>query len=72
VGRKTVNESAGTYEVHPHQAATWNRQAREGLKALFERKHGGRRTEGRDGPGRGVRPDRAAARAGGVVEKSRD
>jgi len=25
-GRKTVNEIAGAYEVHPHQVATWKRE----------------------------------------------
>ena len=48
-GRKTVNEIAGTYEVHPHQVATWKREAQEGLKTLFERKRGRRSPdEGRD------------------------
>ena len=42
---KTVNEIAGAYEVHPHQVATWKREAQEGLKALFERKRGRRRIE---------------------------
>ena len=36
-GRQTVNEIAGTYEVHPHQVASWKREAQDGLKALFER-----------------------------------
>jgi transposase-like protein len=31
-GRKTVNEIAGAYEVHPHQVATWKREAQDGLK----------------------------------------
>ena len=44
-GRKTANEIAGAYEVHPHQVATWKREAQEGLKALFERKRGRRRVE---------------------------
>ena len=44
-GRKTVNEIAGAYEVHPHQVATWKREAQEGLKVLFERKRGRRRSE---------------------------
>ena len=26
-GRQTVNEIAGAYEVHPHQVATWKREA---------------------------------------------
>ena len=43
--RKTVNEIAGTYEVHPHQVATWKREAQEGLKTLFERKRGRRQIE---------------------------
>jgi transposase-like protein len=30
-GRKTVNEIAGAYEVHPHQVATWKREAQEGV-----------------------------------------
>jgi len=34
-GRKTVNEIAGAHEVHPHQVATWKREAQEGLKTLF-------------------------------------
>jgi len=46
-GRKTVNEIAGTYEVHPHQVATWKREAQDGLKALFERQRGRRRVEDR-------------------------
>jgi transposase-like protein len=46
-GRKTVNEIAGAYEVHPHQVATWKRVAQEGLKALFERQRGRRRVEDR-------------------------
>ena len=41
-GRTTVNEIAGVYEVHPHQVATWKREAQEGLKVLFERKRGRR------------------------------
>jgi transposase-like protein len=44
-GRKTVNEIAGAHEVHPHQVATWKREAQEGLKGLFERKRGRRRIE---------------------------
>ncbi len=44
-GRKTVNEIAGLYEVHPHQVATWKREAQEGLKGLFERKRGRRRVD---------------------------
>ena len=44
-GRKTVNEIAGAYEVHPHQVATWKREAQEGLKTLFERRRGRRRIE---------------------------
>ena len=44
-GRKTVNEIAGTYEVHPHQVAAWKREAQDGLKALFERQRGRRRVE---------------------------
>ena len=44
-GRKTVNEIAGAHEVHPHQVATWKREAQEGLKTLFERRRGGRRVE---------------------------
>ena len=42
-GRKTVNEIAGAYEVHPHQVAIWKREAQDGLKGLFERKRGRRR-----------------------------
>ena len=42
---KTANESAGAYEVHPHQVATWKREAQEGLKALFERQRCRRRVE---------------------------
>ena len=42
-GRKTVNEIAGTYEVHPHQVASWKREAQDGVKVLFERKRGRRR-----------------------------
>jgi transposase-like protein len=41
-GRKTANEIAGAYEVHPHQVAIWKREAQEGLKALFERQRGQR------------------------------
>jgi transposase len=48
--RKTVNEIAGTYEVHPHQVATWKREAQEGLKSLFERKRGRRRLEDETDP----------------------
>ena len=44
-GRKTVNEIAGAYEVHPHQVAIWKREAQDGLKGLFERKRGRRRVE---------------------------
>jgi len=44
-GRKTVNEIAGTYEVHPHQVTTWKREAQEGSKTLFERQRGQRRIE---------------------------
>lgn len=44
-GRKTVNEIAGAYEVHPHQVASWKREAQEGIKTLFERKRGRRRVE---------------------------
>ncbi len=44
-GRKTVNEIAGVYEVHPHQVATWKREAQDGLKVLFERRRGRRRGE---------------------------
>lgn len=58
-GRKTVNEIAGAYEVHPHQLATWKREAQEGLKVLFERKRGRRRIEG------GTDPDVRTARSGG-------
>ena len=47
-GRKTVNEIGGAYEVHPHQVATWKREAQNGLKGLFERKRGRRRVEGSD------------------------
>ena len=36
-GRQTGNEIAGAYEVHPHQVATWKREAQKGQKALFER-----------------------------------
>jgi len=32
VGRKTVNEIAGAYKVHPHQVVTRKREAQEGLK----------------------------------------
>jgi len=46
-GRKTVNEIAGAYEVHPHQVSTWKREAQEGLKVLFEHKRGRRRVEDR-------------------------
>ena len=28
-GRKTVNEIAGAYGAHPHQVATWKREAQE-------------------------------------------
>jgi transposase len=42
-GRQTVNEIAGTYEVHPHQVASWKREAQDGVKVLFERKRGRRR-----------------------------
>ena len=49
-GRKTVNEIAGAYEVHPHQVATWKREAQEGLKSLFERKRGRRRLEDETDP----------------------
>lgn len=42
-GRQTVNEIAGTYEVHPHQVASWKRAAQDGVKVLFERKRGRRR-----------------------------
>jgi len=49
-GRKTVNEIAGVYEVHPHQVATWKREAQEGLKSLFERKRGRRRLEDETDP----------------------
>ena len=49
-GRKTVNEIAGAYEVHPHQVATWKREAQEGLKSLFERKRGRRRLEDETAP----------------------
>jgi transposase len=42
-GRQTVNEIAGTYEVHPHQVASWKREAQDGVKGLFERKRGRRR-----------------------------
>jgi len=49
-GRKTVNEIAGVYEVHPHQVATWRREAQEGLKSLFERKRGRRRLEDETDP----------------------
>jgi transposase-like protein len=45
-GRKTVNEIAGAHEVHPHQVATWKREAQDGLKVLFERRRGRRRVEG--------------------------
>ena len=44
-GRKTVNEIAGVHEVHPHQVASWKREAQEGLKTLFERKRGRRQIE---------------------------
>ena len=44
-GRQTVNVIAGAYEVHPHQVAAWKREAREGLKTLFERRRGRRRIE---------------------------
>ena len=44
-GRKTINEIAGTYDVHPHQAATWKREAQEGLRGLLARKRGRRRME---------------------------
>lgn len=44
-GRKTINEIAGSYDVHPHQVATWKREAQEGLQGLFARKRGRRRIE---------------------------
>jgi len=42
VGRKTVNEIAGMYEVPLNQVTTWKREAQEDLKTLFERKRGRR------------------------------
>ena len=44
-GRRTVNEIAGTHEVHPNQVSLWKREAQEGLKTLFERKRGRRGPE---------------------------
>lgn len=44
-GRRTVNEIAGTYEVHPHQVARWKQEAQAGLQTLFERQRGRRRVE---------------------------
>ena len=34
-GRKTVNEIAGAYEVHPHQVATWKPAIPGLLKSFF-------------------------------------
>jgi transposase len=48
-GRRTVNEVAGAYGVHPQQVATGKRAAQHGLKALSERLRG-RRGDG-DGSG---------------------
>ena len=62
-GRKTVNEIAGAYEVHPHRVATWKREAQEGLKALFERQRGRRRVED------GTDLVRCTARLGGCKSK---
>jgi len=44
-GRKTVNEIAGAYEVHPHQVASCKDGAQDGLKVLFERRRARRRVE---------------------------
>jgi len=44
-GRRTINEIAGAYDVHPNQVTTWKREAQEGLKALFEHKRGRCRVE---------------------------
>jgi transposase len=30
-GRKTINEIAGTHEVHPNQVTSWKREAQEGI-----------------------------------------
>jgi transposase-like protein len=34
-GQQTVNESAATYGVHPHQVVQWKKQALEGLPDVF-------------------------------------
>ena len=34
-GQQTVNESAATYGVHPHQVLPWKRQALEVLPEVF-------------------------------------
>ena len=37
---KTVNELAGTYDVHPNQVANWKREAQAGLMDIFSNQRG--------------------------------
>lgn len=70
-GRKTVNEIAGAYEVHPHQVATWKREAQAGLKGLFERQRGRRRVEdGTDADALYGRIGRLQVQVAGLKKKS--
>lgn len=34
-GRKTINEIASEYDVHPNQVGTWKKQALESLSEVF-------------------------------------
>jgi putative transposase len=60
--RKTVNELAAEYEVHPTQISQWKRQLLDGLPDLFSSRRGkGARDES---PARGVVPgDRSLKRS---------
>lgn len=44
-GQRTMNEIAGAHGVHPHQVASWKKQAQEGLVKVME---DGRTKAGRD------------------------
>ena len=38
--RRSINEIAASYKVHPSQVTTWKKELREGGSQLFERKNG--------------------------------
>ena len=38
--RRSINEIAAGYKIHPSQVTTWKKELREGGSQLFERKNG--------------------------------